>query len=93
MKIRYIVPILFFAIGGLAADRTTAVQPEQQQLNRSMERAIYTSKIIPTLVAQFSSVPCSDGNEYYAPGDTVCRAHKLWECQKDGSWKNLNKKC
>jgi len=93
MKIGYIVPILFFAISGFAADRTTAVRPEQQQPNRSMERAIHTSKIIPALVAQFSSVPCTDGSQDYAPGDTVCRAHNLWECQKDGSWKNLNKKC
>lgn len=92
MKIRYVVPALFFAVSAFAADRIT-VAPPQRQPNRAMERAIHTNKIAPTLVAQFSSLPCTDGNNDYAPGDTVCRNHNLWECQKDGSWLDLKKKC
>ena len=93
MKLRYIVPTLFFAISGVAADRTTVVRPDQQQPNRSMERAIHTSKTISTLVAQIANMPCTDGDQEYYPGETVCRAHNLWECQKDGHWIDLKKKC
>lgn len=56
-----------------------------------MERAAQT--IVPVLVAQFSSMTCTDGSRDYDPGDTVCRAHDLWECQKDGHWLDLKKKC
>ena len=93
MKVGYVAATLFFAVSGFAADRTAVVQPEQQQPNRSMERAIHTSKTIPTLVAQFSSMTCTDGTRDYDPGDTVCRNHNLWECQKDGRWLDLKKKC
>jgi hypothetical protein len=94
MKVRYFVSALFLATSAFAADRVTAVRPAQQrQPNPGVERAIPASKIVPALVAQFSSVFCTDGDEDYAPGDTVCRAHNLWECQKDGTWINLKKKC
>lgn len=93
MKIAYVVASLFLAVDGFAADRATVVQPKQEQPNRSTERTVQTSKIAPTLAAQFLSMTCTDGTRDYDAGDSVCRAHDLWECQKDGHWVDLKKKC
>ncbi len=93
VKFRYFFAALFFAVSAFAADRTSPVEPEIRQLNRMAQNPFHAGKGAPILVAQFASMTCTDGSEDYAPGDTLCRVHNLWECQKDGHWLDLKKKC